>query len=223
MSDNGNNTSSEKIVVKIVPFGPNAKNINSITNKLLSSPKVQSYLKNSSSEGLRKKMQDKQAVKLLSFELLPETSLTINKRTPLSRYYVSKYYDYKNNRGITVKGRLGQRNPTEIIESKQQPLPNNEEFEEAIGILRQKEEGISEAIQNKTITLYRPMPPIYVQESSDGDIERTLFVGLRPANPDISTSNSNSKHRHEIIGVNMIQESVIRFDNRAPENSRAEE
>jgi hypothetical protein len=226
LSDNGNN-SSDKIIVKIVPVGPNAKNINSITNKLLGSPRVQSYLKNSGGgEGLRKKkMQDKQAVKLLSFEFLPEPSMTVNKRTPLSRYYVSKYYDYNNNRCITVKGKLGQRNPTEIIESKQQPLPNNEELEEAIGILRQKEEGIAEAIQNKTLTLYRPMPPIYVQESLDGDIERTLCVGLRPADSNNTTASNgnNSKHRHEIIGVNMIQESIVRFDNRAPENSRAED
>jgi hypothetical protein len=224
LSDNGNN-SSDKIIVKIVPVGPNAKNINSVTNKLLSSPRMQSYLKNSSSsDGLRKKeMQDKQAVKLLSFEFLPETSMTVNQRTPISRYYISKYYDYKNNRCITVKGKLGQRNPTEIIESKQQPLPNDDEFEEAIRILRQTEEGIDEAIQSKRLIPYRPMPPIYLQESPDGDIERTLCVGLRPADSDITTSNSNSKHTHEIIGVNMIQESIIRFDNRAPENSRAEE
>jgi hypothetical protein len=227
LSENRNN-SNHKITVKIVPFGPNAKNINSITNKLLSRPRVRSYLKNTVDDGLRKKMQNEQLPRLLSFELLPETSMTINKRTPISKYYVSKYYDYRNNRCIIMKGKLGQRNPTEIIESKQQPLPNNEEFEEAVGILRRKEESIAEAIQNNTLTPYRPMPPIYVQESPNGDIERTLCVGLRPAtdfdtSTHTSSNGSSSKDRHEIIGVNMIQESVVRFDNRAPQNSRAEE
>jgi hypothetical protein len=183
---------------------------------------VRSYLKNTGAEGLGKNIENKQALRLLSFELLPETAMTVSKRTPLSKSYLSRYYDYENNRCITIKGRLGQRNPAEIVESKQQPLPNNEEFEESVRILSQKEPNIAEAINNNFLKPYRPMPPLYIQETSDGDIERTLCVGLRPID-NIGNSNGSPNQRHEIIGVNMIQESVVKFDNRAPGNSRAEE
>ncbi|HJR49150.1 MAG TPA: hypothetical protein VJ799_13410, partial [Nitrososphaeraceae archaeon] len=185
MSTNGNN-SNNKIVVKIVPFGPNIRNINSLTSKLLSRPRVRGHLKSISDEELEKKKNKRtniQSPRLLSFELLPETidSVTISKRTTsLPRNYLAKYYDYENNCCLTIKGKLGQQNPTELVESKQQPLPNTEEFEEALGILRQKEPSIAEAIQNNILKLYRPMPPIYIQETSDGDIERTLCIGLRP-------------------------------------------
>ena len=53
LSNNGD-TSQHKIVVKMVPFGPSVRNINSLTSKLLNSPKVRSYLKSISSEGLEK-------------------------------------------------------------------------------------------------------------------------------------------------------------------------
>ena len=227
MSTNGNN-SNNKIVVKIVPFGPNIRNINSLTSKLLSRPRVRSHLKSIGDEELEKKKNKRtniQSPRLLSFELLPETidSVTISKRTTsLPRNYLAKYYDYENNCCLTIKGKLGQQNPTELVESKQQPLPNTEEFEEALGILRQKEPSIAEAIQNNILKLYRPMPPIYIQETSDGDIERTLCIGLRPTGI-IGDSSSSSKHQHEIMAVNMIQKSVVKFDSRAPENSRAEE
>jgi Copper amine oxidase, enzyme domain len=227
LSTNGND-SNNKIVVKMVPFGPNTRNINSLTSKLLSRPRVRSHLKSireGELEGKKNKKTNIQSSRLLSFELLPEAinPVTISKRdTLLPKNYLAKYYDYENNRCLTVKGKLGQPNPTEVIESKQQPLPNTEEFEEAAEILRQNEPSIAEAIQNNILKLYRPMPPLFIQETSDGDIERTLCIGLRPTDI-ISNSSSSSKHQHEIMAVNMIQKSVVRFDSRAPENSRAEE
>jgi hypothetical protein len=87
---------------------------------------------------------------------------------------------------------------------------------------KDREPNIAEAIQNNILKPYRPMPPLYIQEASDGDIERTLCIGLRPTDI-IGDNSSSSKYQHEIMAVNMIQESVVRFDSRAPENSRAEE
>lgn len=208
---------NDKIIVKIAPFGPDPKSINSITSKLLTRPKVRSYLKNTSDEGLGKNIENRQALRLLSFELLPEPIIYNH------GIYLARYYDYNSNHCITIKGKLGHPNPTEIVESKQQPLPNNDEFEEAVRILSQKEPGLSEAIKNKILKPYRPMPPLYIKATPDGDIERTLCVGLKPTDSDTIGSNESSKQRHEIIAVNMIQESVVKFDNRAPENSTAEE
>ena len=219
LSNNGN-SSQDKIVVKMVPFGPSVRNINSLTSKLLNRPKVRSYLKSISSEELEKK-KNGQAPRLLSIELLPETT-TITKRITLPKFYLAKYYDYENNCCLIVKGKLSQRNPTEIIESKQQPLPNKEEFEYAVRILSQNEPSIGESIQNNSLKPYRPMPPLFIKETPDGDIERTLCIGLRPTGTN-SNSKSSSKYQHEIVAVNMINKTIARFDNRAPANSRAEE
>jgi hypothetical protein len=210
------NDSQDKLVVKIVPWGPSVKSINSLISKLLNRPRVKSYLRSINDEGLQKK--NTRPPRLLSFELLPET--TITKRIALPKAYFAKYYDYGNNCCITVKGKLGQINPSEIVESKQQPLPNDEEFEEALGILSQNEPSIGESIQNNILKPYRPMPPLFIQETPDGDIERTLCVGLQLTD---TGSNNNSKYVHEITAVNMVHESITRFDNRAPINSRAEE
>ena len=118
-------------------------------------------------------------------------SAVVTKRIALPKSYLARYYDYENNCCLSVKGKLGQRNPTEIIESKQQPLPNDEEFEEAVGILSQSEPSIGESIQNNILKPYQPMPPLFIKETPDGDIERTLCVGLRPT--DSGSSNSNEQ------------------------------
>ena len=67
LSNNGN-SSQDKIVVKMVPFGPSLRNINSLTSKLLNRPKVRSYLKSISSEELEKTKKNKQTPRLLSVE-----------------------------------------------------------------------------------------------------------------------------------------------------------
>jgi hypothetical protein len=221
MLSNNGDSSQDKIVVKMVAFGPSFRNINSFASKLLNRPKVRSYLKGISGEELEKK-KNRQAPRLLSIELLPETiaAAATTKRISLPKSYLAKYYDYENNCCLIVKGKLGQRNPTEIVESKQQPLPNNEEFEDAVGILSQSEPNIGESIQNDILKPYRPMPPLFIKETPDGDIERTLCVGLRSTD---SNSNNTSKYQHDIMAINMINKVVTRFDNRAPANSRAEE
>ena len=99
----------------------------------------------------------------------------------------------------------------EVVESGHQPLPSNEEFEAAVEILRQDRE-LGAAIANNSLQPYRPMPPYMEDELPDGRIERTITVGLLP---------HDHKLRHEIVGVNMIRDIVTRYDNAAPEVSRA--
>ena len=244
MSNIGNtsssNNSNNSIVIKIVPFGPFIKNINSLTSKLINRPKVRTHLKSISQDEGGERLQhnktmtaNKQTPRLLSFQLLPETATTTaaGNRVAMPKSYLSKYYDYKNNYCITIKGKLGQANPTEIVESKEQPLPINEEFEEAVKIITESgDDLVAQAIQNKTLKPYRPMPPLFIKETATGDIQRAICVGLRPIDSSSSTSNAGNTNngsptysKHEIVAVNMIDKSVNRFDNRAPENARAEE
>jgi hypothetical protein len=102
-------------------------------------------------------------------------------------------------------------------------LPNNEEFEDAVGILSDRIPSIGESIQSNILKSYRPMPPLFIKETPDGDIQRTLCIGLRSIDTASNNSNNTSKYQHEILAVNMINKIVTRFDNRAPVNSRAEE
>jgi hypothetical protein len=86
LSNIGNKSSSNNnnsLVVKIVPFGPSIKNINSLTSKLINRPKVRTYLKSISQDEGGELLQhdktmtaNKQTPRLLSFELLPETATT---------------------------------------------------------------------------------------------------------------------------------------------------
>jgi hypothetical protein len=47
---------------------------------------------------------------------------------------------------------------------REQPLPNNEEFKEAIRIITESQDDLAQAIQNKTLKPYRPMPPLFIKE-----------------------------------------------------------
>jgi hypothetical protein len=214
-------SSQDALLVKIVPWGPSAKKINSLTAKLYKSLKVKDYLRALGAErNTEGKKETKVPLRLLSFELLQENP--ISHRVVLPRLYRAKYYDYQSNCSIIVKANLGKTSPSEVVVSQKQPLPNSEEFEEALRIL-EKERDIGEALRKKVLMPYRPMPPVIIQENVEGEIERTLCVGLRPPPSDSMEASSNSltEFKHEIVAVNMVNESTARFENKAPRNSMA--
>ena len=205
-----------------MPWGPTPQSVKSFTGKLINSSAFKSYQKSVASE--RSKKNIKSSLRLLSVELTSEPTITAKSKATVPKLYIAKYYDYNRNCSLIVKGNQGQPNPTEIVESKRQPLPNNEEFDEAVQILKEKEPDLNDAIRNEILKPYRPMPPLYLQENPEGDIERTLCVGLRPLKGNkIASEARDSKNHHEIVAVNMIGKSVIRFDRRAPSNSSAED
>src|SRR5215204_1276995 len=79
---------------------------------------------------------------------------------------------------------------TEVSEAGHQPLPNREEFDEAVEILLQ-DEDLGPAIREQRLVPYRPMPPLVEVELPDGRMQRTLAVGLLPR---------ERGARHEIVG-----------------------
>ena len=253
LSKNGNNvissTKSNELIVKIVPWGPNQAKVESITGRLLNRSSVKRYLKKSlQQQDLTKDRSlsaegkiEKRRLRLLSFELIDDEriesniSTTTKKRKKTAstspstppKFYRSIYYDYDNNCSLIIKGNIDKKGePEEILESREQPLPNREEFEDAIKILEEREPDIGNAIRNNILRAYRPMPPLINEEKPDGSIERTLAVGLLPkfdANSSSSSSSSSTlQYQHEIVGVNMISQTVRRFESRAPTNSRAD-
>lgn len=186
-----------ELKVKIESRGPDPQRIEAISRALASHPQVKGSLARTRS-------------RLLSFEMVEPESRSA-KPGPAPTAYRATFYDYTNNQAILVDGDLRTPKRVSISLSGSQPLPSYEEFAEAVKLLM-KDEKIGAALRDGRFKTYRPMPPLLPVESPQGRPERTVAVGLVPV---------KSAGRHEIVGVNLIQQSVVRFDTGAPGNSGA--
>ena len=186
---------SEELKLEILPSGLNQETINRISTFARGHDSVKKFL-----DGTRNR--------LLWFDIIDTDKEFDNEVSPT--HFRITFYDYSNNRTIFVKGSVEQDKPKilDIEESNIQPLPNEEEFEEALNIVRQ-DEKIGHLIGDQ---IYRPVPPLLNNELADGTIQRTINIGLLPDNDGLN---------HEIVGVNMIDHCIIRFEDRAPPNSMA--
>src|SRR5215210_1482519 len=197
MSDYGNE--HHDLRIDIERFGPGPEVIDEVSQAALNHPSVQEHLSETRH-------------RLLSVRLL-EPALESKPDGPLPPdRYRATIYDYTNNRVVLATGRLGDiQGSTEVSEAGYQPLPNREEFDEAVEILLE-DEDLGPAIREQGLVPYRPMPPLVEAELPDGRVERTLAVGLLP---------QGDEARHEIVGANMVHRSVSRFDEGAPERALA--
>lgn len=125
------------------------------------------------------------------------------------------FYDYTHNRSLIAIGSLTKPAAATIEESGLQPLPNEEEFDEAVGVVMKHRE-LGPALRQQRMRVYHPMPPVLQEQLPDGRVERTITVGLVP---------NEGMRGHEIVAVNMIRRTVIRFEpterGRAPVTSAA--
>jgi hypothetical protein len=218
MSNNNDNNSLSinDMVIKVVPWNPDNKNLKNITNKLLSESNVRKSIRSLADSDGKKIAKSIREPKLLSFRLVDDPK-KINQPSPkVQQSYVATYYDYDNNRSFIMRGQLNEKVPKEILDSKHQPLPNSNEFNDAVKILVEKRAEVGKDIKMNKLRTYRPMPPLIMEENEVGEIERTLSVGL------LSTENNKLK-KNEIIGVNMVTQTIITFENDAPPTSRANE
>jgi hypothetical protein len=218
MSNNNDNNSLSinDMVIKVVPWNPDNKNLKNITNKLLSESNVRKSIRSLADSDGKKIAKSIREPKLLSFRLVDDPK-KINQPSPkVQQSYVATYYDYDNNRSFIMRGQLNEKVPKEILDSKHQPLPNSNEFNDAVKILVEKRAEVGKDIKMNKLRTYRPMPPLIMEENEVGEIERTISVGL------LSTENNKLK-KNEIIGVNMVTQTIITFENDAPPTSRANE
>jgi hypothetical protein len=203
MIENSFNSMNE-LNLRIVPFGPTEQAINKLSSRLVR-------------HSLVRKCLNKTRHRLLYFELIDSDidKLKTHRKPIPPNSFRATFYDYTNNRTIYADGHFDKENHklkvVEISESNNQVLSSNEEFVEAVKILSNDKE-IGPLINENKLQTYSPMPPLINTDLPDGRIERTLAVGLMP---------KTDKHRHEIVGVNMINQTVIRFENRAPPGSGA--
>jgi hypothetical protein len=180
--------------LKIEPRGPDQARIDAVSRALNEHPSMREFL-------------GKARRQLLSFELVePEIEVKTARPSPPPDLYRATFFDYTNNRTIFVDGSLSQPKRVKISESGFHPLPGRGEFEAAVKIL-EKDENLGRAIRERQLQPSPAMPPIIDIESPIGRSERTISVGLIPL---------VAGARHEIVGVNLVQQSVHRFERGAP-------
>lgn len=181
-----------EVEVEFEQFGPGVEELEEAIRALREHPEVLRYL-----EGTRNR--------LLSFAFLEVDDPEKARALPPNAYRAT-FYDYTNNRAVLADGFLEARERVEVGEWGLQPLPNEEEFEEALEIVREDPE-LGGLIRDERVLPYRAMPPLVDNEEPDGRIARTLAVGLLPR---------EREARHQIVGVNMITREIIRFEEAAP-------
>jgi hypothetical protein len=191
-----------EIRVKIEPFGPSPEDMRAVAQAVMSHEAVQKRLA-------------KTRNRLLSVDLIepPREDKPLRPKPP--EQFRATIYDYTNNVTLFATGSLAKPAALELTESAQQPLPTNEEFDEAVRIITEHAE-LGAGLREQRFFAYRPMPPLVNEQLPDGRIERTITVGLLPR---------EGMKGHEIVAVNMVRRHVIRFEQsergRAPETSAA--
>ena len=185
--------------INIEPVGPGPEVIDEVSQALAEHPSVQEHLTEIRS-------------RLLSIELLDPVGAGRADGLEPDRYQAT-YFDYDNNQVKLVTGRLDDiQGSVEVSDSLQQPLPTREEFEEAVEILRE-DPDIGPALSEQRVKPQRAMPPLLTEATRpDGLIDRTLSVLLLSRSDDA---------RNEVVGVNMIDRTVLRFPERAPSRALA--
>jgi len=183
--------------ITVTPWGPDQATIDETKSRLLKNPMLQRFI---SGKGSR----------MLSFDFV-ESGVKETKPEPPSRFRAT-FFNYTSNRAIVATGRFSD-TVVDFSIANQQPLPSPEEFEAAVNILS-RDPTFGPAIRDGSLEPYPPMPPLVDINLPAGKVERTLTVGLLP---------KNGNGSNEVVGVNMIRESVIRYETGAPNTSYAVE
>lgn len=181
--------------ITVTPWGPDQATIDDTKRGLLKNRTLQRYL---AGTGYR----------MLSFDFL-ESGVKEAKPEPPSRYRAT-FFNYTSNQAITATGRF--KDPAvDVSPLSEQPLPSPEEIEAAVSIVS-KDPVLGPAIRDGSLEPYPSMPPLVDIDLPAGKVERTLTVGLMP---------KDGKAGNEVVGVNMIRESVLRYEGGAPPTSMA--
>ena len=145
--------------------------------------------------------------RLLSFEFVEnEDKTSVKQQMPSS--YNAVFYDYTKNRTLVAQGKFDEVGQITIREEAYQPTPNDEEFEEAVRILKRDNNFVS-LFKSNEIKTFRPMPDV---STPDGTNHRLVNVGVMGV---------DSSSRNEVVSVDMLRQLVIRYAENAPPQSKA--
>ncbi|KAL1923853.1 uncharacterized protein VTP21DRAFT_8833 [Calcarisporiella thermophila] len=167
--------------------GPTQEQLDNIAIKAFKDRRVKKYLKNN-------------RYRLLSVEIVNEENEEKGEEYIPSEY-LATVYDYTNNRAILIRGSIRNGKVNLVEESGLQPHPNNEEFEEAVEILRENG-NFSYPLQHNLTNVFLDIVPTIIGEFPDGRTERILAMHLHSENPE---------YPNETVGVNMSRRTVVRY------------
>ncbi|MEJ7861295.1 MAG: hypothetical protein WKF90_06615 [Pyrinomonadaceae bacterium] len=179
--------------IKITAWGPNQETIEAAKKRVENYRDVQSVL-------------SKTKYRLLEFNYLENESKV--RTTQFPTHFQVVFYDYTNDKTIVVTNDFAGRETIKIREEFYQPLPSEEEFAEALKILRRDEKLVSVLTSDSTTT-FRPMPPVTVL---DGTTERLVNVGINAA---------GNPAQNEVVSVGIKSGKTFRHKKGAPETSKA--
>jgi hypothetical protein len=147
--------------------------------------------------------------------LLPEANyrhLYTEALAPAGRFR-AVFYDYTRQRAIVAEGSLDQpEDAVAHIEKNWQPAPNDEEFQDAVAVLM-SDPAFGPALISHDAVTYRPMPPVQGFDANGAPAtERIVNVGFAPK-PGLGGA------QHEIVGVNLGRNTIVRYPSRAPRSA----
>jgi hypothetical protein len=186
--------------ILIEPVATFTKSFDRLEKAMLTNPKVVEYLKGST-------------YRLLSRAFFPNDekhAQSLLCKSPFVDSYCLYVYDYTRNICLKLLGNAKNFGEVEIVETNIQPIPTQEEFDDAVRQLLKSDDRLKKAFQENMIRLYKPMPPLVELPLDNGSVERTLTVGIQ---------SLSGNFRSEIIGLNMINGKIIHFDRGAPDHS----
>lgn len=175
--------SGARLSIKVVPLGPSQEVLDAAKMRAEKSPAVQALIKGTKYRTIYFGLTDNEA------------------------RFQATIYDYTNDRTLVAEGDLAGREAVTVREEAFQPIPSDEEFDEAVAILR-NDSRFTSLFKDKLIASFRPMPDITVL---DGTKERLVNVGL----------DSRDGNRNEVVSISLARGVVIRYESGAPLTSRA--
>jgi hypothetical protein len=137
---------SEELSLKIQSFGPTLEQVQVLAQTIMRHRAIQKYLA-------------KTRHRLLSIDLLDPPGEPKPARPKSPNRFQATFFDYTNNRTVFARGTLAKPTTLEVTESGLQPRPSQEEFDEAVSIVKKSPE-IGEALREDRLRPYRPMPPL---------------------------------------------------------------
>jgi copper amine oxidase-like protein len=186
--------------VKVVGAGPQAAELEKVASRVLSHAAIRKSLGNARH-------------RLLTVEPVEREEGKGTRRLAAAEpvAYRATIYDYTKNQALVVDASVDGRRRPEVAESGEQPPPTRDEFDEAVRVLA-TDRDLGADLRAERLRPYPPMPPLVEAEGDTARSERTIAVGLLPA---------EKGARHEIVGVNLVRRTVVRFTDNAPETAAA--
>lgn len=181
------------IVIKVTPKGPVQEEIEAAKFRVERSEAVQNLLRGTK-------------YRQLAFSYLENDAKS--GKAQFSNGFRVVFYDYTNDRTIVAEGDFDGKEIIRVREEYYQPVPNDEEFNEAAAIL-QKDARFGEALKGDSMKAFRPMPPTTVLS---GTTERLVNVGI---------DARDGSGKNEVVSVSIKRGEVIRYPESAPATALA--